>query len=159
MSAFNFEDEDQERAFKQRLERLHIVLDDLGVPIKGRGKALVDKTGYSQGMISRFLSGKDRLNDRFIKTLCRVYGISEDYIKADIGVMYSDTASIHIASLSDNKLQQKIIDVVVSFFLNTFESKSEPELHRFYADILECNKLQLVKKNGESITIYETPEK
>lgn len=140
----------------RKLERLHTALDAAEVPIKGRGKALVETTGYSQGMISRFLTGKDTLNERFIKTVCRKYGLNEEYIESGEGSIFSGLSIT--SKIYDNTLIQKIHDAIINSFFPALFEKTESELHRIYADILECDRLQLVKKNGESITIYEAAE-
>jgi hypothetical protein len=139
-----------------KLERLNIALDTVGLPIKGRGKTLVEATGYSQGMISRFLSGKDQLNDRFIKTVCRHYGINETFIVLGEGDIESGILSVKVDGL-DDKIQQKIVDSIMAFVYPFLETASEAELYRFYADILEGKCLQIVRNNGDVVTIWEKP--
>jgi len=141
----------------QKLERVNIALDTIGVPLKGRGRLVVDKTKYSQGMVSRFFNGKDVLNDRFIKTLCRAFGINEEYIQKGTGGVYSDGFSIKSENYN-NEIHQKIHDAIVESFFPTILDMTESELYHLYADFLECDRLQLVKKNGETITIYQNTD-
>ena len=140
----------------EKLERLNIALDAAGVPIRGRGKALVDKTGYSSGMISRFLSGKDVLNDRFTRTVCREFGISHAFIQSGEGDILGKGVSIK-SEMYDNQIFQKIHDGIVDFLFPSIVDMSESALYRLYADFLECDSIRLVKKNGEMVTLYAAP--
>lgn len=62
------------------IERLLAGLDLRQVPIKGRVKAIADKTGYSSGMVSKVLSGKVSNIERFVKVVCNKYDIDERYV-------------------------------------------------------------------------------
>lgn len=62
------------------LERIHQALDIKGVPERGRVKLVCEKTGYSQGMVSKLLSGKSVLLDRFINVLCSSLLINKDWV-------------------------------------------------------------------------------
>ena len=63
-----------------QLERLSTGLDLRKVPIKGRVKAIADKTGYSAGMVSKVLSGKVDNIERFVKVVCNEYMLDENYV-------------------------------------------------------------------------------
>lgn len=56
---------------------LHIYLDDLGIPRTSRGAVLVEKIGYTSSAISRILSGKSPVSDKFLdvlkQRLCPMY--------------------------------------------------------------------------------------
>jgi hypothetical protein len=142
----------------KKLERLNIALDFVGVPIKGRGKALVDKTGYSSGMVSRFLTGKDSLSDRFIKAVCWNFSINESYINKGEGDISTTILKVRAPQI-DNKLLQDVHDKITVYLFNLWEYMTEAEQYRFYADLLECEKIQLVNKNGDIITVYENVKK
>jgi len=66
---------------KNSLERLINALDQADVKKWGRNKEIAEKTGYSQSQVSVILSGKEPLNDRFLKLVSGIYGISEDWVK------------------------------------------------------------------------------
>jgi len=63
------------------LNRLLTALDTRNVPIKGRVKAIADKTGYSSGMVSKVLSGKVDSIDRFVKVVCSEFGICKEWVE------------------------------------------------------------------------------
>ncbi len=52
-----------------------------------------------------------------------------------------------------NDIFQKIHDAMVESFFPAIVDMTESELYRLYVSFLECDRLQLVKKNGETITI------
>ena len=62
------------------LARLQKALDLCGVPNRGRVKAVYEKTGYSQGMVSKILSDKAEMGERFIKLACSAFGINEEWV-------------------------------------------------------------------------------
>jgi len=142
----------------EKLERLNIALDAAGVPIRGRQKVLVEKTGYSSGMVSRLMTGKDTLNERFIRTVCREFGIFDDFIQNGEGEVLRDVLYIKVNQPTDNKIYGKIFEGIARFFYALFPTLDEADLYSLYSDILRCDRLQLVKKNGETITIYQNPD-
>lgn len=62
------------------LIRLHKALDSAGVPDRGRGTEISKVTGYSKPRVSRLLGGEDSMPDRFIITVCNVYGIDKMWV-------------------------------------------------------------------------------
>ena len=61
--------------------KLDSCLDVAGVPTgRGRVKAVTEGTGYSQGMVSKLLSGKSPITPRFITVVCTSFGINPEWI-------------------------------------------------------------------------------
>lgn len=50
-------------------QELKTIIDNLGLPARGRIKMIADKTGYSSGMVSKLLSGHAAIAERFITVL------------------------------------------------------------------------------------------
>lgn len=69
------------------LERIFCALEALGIKKWGRNTKVAAKTGYSEPQISAVFSGKESLTDRFLKSICANYSISEDWIKTGAGEM------------------------------------------------------------------------
>ena len=63
------------------LKRLLSALEAAGLGQRGRGAKIAKDTGYSANQVSWMLSGKTPLNDRFLKLVCSVYHISEDWLR------------------------------------------------------------------------------
>ena len=55
------------------LDELHAFLNSVGVPKRGRNKAVADKTGYSQGMVAKLLTGHSTLTERFHKAVLSAF--------------------------------------------------------------------------------------
>ena len=55
------------------LDELHAFLNSVGVPKRGRNKAVADKTGYSQGMVAKLLTGHSTLTERFLIAIRRAF--------------------------------------------------------------------------------------
>lgn len=67
------------------LNRLIEALTQSGLKKHGMGKQIREKTGYSSGQVSNLLNGKDPLNDRFLKSVCREFFVSEDWVRYGSG--------------------------------------------------------------------------
>ena len=55
------------------LDGLHVFLNSVGVPKRGRNKTVADKTGYSQGMVAKLLTGHSTLTERFQKAVMSAF--------------------------------------------------------------------------------------
>lgn len=86
---------------KQCIERLLAGLDLRRVPIKGRVKAIAEKTGYSPGMVSKVLAGKVTSIERFVKVACSEYDIDERYVYGDDFRPLIDTCKDDELNLAD----------------------------------------------------------
>lgn len=69
------------------LERIFSALEEIGVKKWGRNTKVAAKTGYSEPQVSAIFSGKESLTDRFLKSICANYSISEDWVRRGYGKM------------------------------------------------------------------------
>lgn len=66
------------------LERMHDALTLVGIPDRGRVKIVCEITGYSQGMVSKILSGKTEMADKFVKLVCTSLYINTHWVVSGV---------------------------------------------------------------------------
>lgn len=82
------------------LGRLHKALDLCNIPSRGRVKEVCGRTGYSQGMVSKILTGKVEMADKFLKLVCGAFRINISWILEGKEPVLLD--SIPITSLAND---------------------------------------------------------
>jgi transcriptional regulator with XRE-family HTH domain len=92
------------------LNRIHEGLDAANIPKRGRVKAVAEKTGYSEGMVSRILSGKIEPAEKFIMAL-ENFLIRKEWIKSGenpiLGAMNANQMREYVDQLEKS---EKILD-------------------------------------------------
>jgi len=140
----------------EKLTRLQKAFDVLGLPNRGRVKDVAEKINISRGMVSRFLSGRDPLSKNFIKLVSERFGISAEYINFGHGDMLTKLISIS-AQAGTVSFRESIIETILSFFNDALISASQGDILRLYADLLESERLELIKKDGGKI-VFNNPK-
>lgn len=72
-----------------KIQRLLKALDSIP-DTKGRGrvKEIADKTGYSEGMVSRILAGKVDASEKFMVAICKTYFINRNWLETGEGSIF-----------------------------------------------------------------------
>ncbi len=141
----------------EKLTRLQKAFDVLGLPNRGRVKDVAEKTNISRGMVSRFLSGRDPLSKNFIKLVSGSFGIGAEYINFGNGDMLTKSISTS-AYTRTVSFRESIIETILSFFNDALTSASQGDILRLYADLLESDRLELIKKDGGKI-VFNNPNR
>ncbi|MEW6505494.1 MAG: hypothetical protein AB1457_16170 [Chloroflexota bacterium] len=136
---------------KEVLERLNTALDGSGVPIRGRGKAIVEKTGYSSGMVSRYLSGQEAMSDNFLKAVCTKFGLSERYIIKGEGEPLEDKFTQY-----EMEIFSALMEKIDGYLREEWKGRNKAGKLRFYADILDAAEIRIIAHDGKSIVLWAT---
>lgn len=73
--------------------RLHEALSSVWDKPRGLNKEICVRTGYSPGHVSGVLNGKVRLDNRFLKLVCKAFYINEHWLDTGEGEMFTQSSS------------------------------------------------------------------
>jgi hypothetical protein len=90
------------------LDRLLKALDNKGIPKHGRVTKIHLQTGFSKGKISDTLAGKGKLDDVFLKAVCRENNIHEEWVRTGEGDMLLTPDAGQISDNLQDYLKQKV---------------------------------------------------
>lgn len=93
-------------------KRLKKIRKILGLSQEAFGK----KIGVTKTAISRAETGLNNISDMTIKSICREYGINEEWLRNGNGNMYPDTSRAELAA----KIVGNALNTENDFILNTF---------------------------------------
>lgn len=122
--------------------RLRILeaLDHLNIPVRGRITKVAEKTDYSQGAVSGFLSGKTPINDRFIQIFWRNFEINPDWLETGIGkIPFIHILDHHHSPTLSSDLEEALMKFPIREALLELSKMSDVKLWRAVAMLKEMN--------------------
>ncbi|ABK99015.1 helix-turn-helix domain-containing protein [Pelobacter propionicus] len=81
------------------VSRIKAAFNAMGVAKRGVVKEVAVKTGYSEGMVSRILAGKNEPSEKFLLSVAAAYGIRPDWVLKGEEPILSPGKGFTIASI------------------------------------------------------------